>query len=215
MEEVVGVATAFERSHQRLDVLLLNANAITQTHKVTPDGFESNLAVGFVGRALLSLRLRPLLERTPNAMVLGVVGLNLDRLDLEAPAAAPGFSGMRALGWWQWAAQVFSREWNRRVPGVPSNTYMPGLVRTKILANEPQPMRLLVQVVQVFMGIPVERGGEELVTAVEDARHHQRRDVYYARTRMKGPRDLKERPGDGAALWTRTERWLARWLPAA
>ena len=208
MAGVRDVAASFLASHERLDALVLNANAITQDHTITPDGFEANLAIGYLGRALLAWELEGALARADRAQVISVVGLNLERLDLDDPSTARGFSSMKALGRWQWAAQVFAREWNRR--GLPAtNVYMPGLVRTKILANEPQPMRLFVQIASAIMGVPVDRGGEELATVVEEVRDRGHRDEYFARTRKKPRRDLGDRPGDGERLWALTERMLA------
>lgn len=210
MTDVVRVARAFEADHATLDLLVLNANSITQVHTLTDDGFEANLAVGFLGRAQLALSLRSLLSRTAGAQVFSVVGLNLARVDFDDPSGARGFSSMKALGRWQWAAQVFARAWYRRV-FIPMHAYMPGLVRTKILANEPQPMRFFVQLANRVMGIPVERGGSELVAAIRDARAHERLDGYYVRTRFKGRRALDDQPGDEERVWALAERLLAPW----
>jgi NAD(P)-dependent dehydrogenase (short-subunit alcohol dehydrogenase family) len=210
MAEVARIGREFCASHARLDLLLLNANAITQTHTRTREGFEANLAVGFLGRALLAWELAAALERTPASQVLSVVGLNLERLDFEDPSSARKFSSMKALGRWQWSIQLFTREWNRCSP-VPMNTYMPGLVRTKILASEPQPMRLIVKLANLLMGVPVGKSGEELAFVVDDVVKHGRRDGYYARKRFKGQRDLKEQPGDGPRLWDLTASMLASW----
>lgn len=211
MGEVRRLAAEFLASHARLDLLVLNANSITQQHARTRDGFEANLAIGYLGRVLLLWALEGVLRRTPGAQVLTVVGLNLERLDLDDPSTATGFSSMKALGRWQWAMQVFAREWNRRVPEVAMNVYMPGLVRTKILANEPQPMRLVVQLANFFIGIPVERSGAEVAAVVRDVQQHARRDAYFARTKLRPPRKLRERPDDGARLWALTERMLEPW----
>lgn len=208
MAAVAQAAVQFRQTANRLDLLLLNANSITQEHTLTSDQFESNFAVGYLGRVLLAWALEDLLRKTPSSQVLSVVGLNLLRLDFDDPSSARGFSSMKALGRWQWAMQVFAREWNRRSP-VAMNIYMPGLVKTKILANEPQPMRLFVQIANVIMGVPVLRAGQELYTVIEDIRTQNRRDSYYARTQPKPPRALKEQPGDGEKLWALTERLLA------
>lgn len=213
MSDVAALARDFTAAHQRLDLLCLNANAITQRHTLTADGFEANLAIGFFGRALLALALEPLLQRTAGAQVLSVVGLNLDRLDFDEPSTSRGFSSMKALGRWQWAMQLFTREWTR-LGKVTFNTYMPGLVRTKILANEPQPMRLFVQLANVFMGVPVSRSGDEVLAAVRDVTQHDRRDGYFNRTTFKGLRALDERPDDAARLWALTDKLLAPWRTA-
>ena len=110
---------------------------------------------------------------------------------------------------WQWAMQLYVREHTRRGREVPLNVFMPGLVRTKILANEPQPMRLFVQIMNLLIGITVERSATEVAAVLEDVRAHTRRETYFWRTEARGPRDLKERPGDGERLWTLTDQWLA------
>lgn len=213
MADVQQAAAQFLTAHDRLDLLLLNANSITQTYTRTRDGFEANLAVGYCGRVLLTWALQDQLQGTPSAQVLTVVGLNLDRIDFEDPSTSKGFSSMKALGRWQWAMQVFAREWNRRSK-VAMNVYMPGLVKTKILANEPQPMRLLVQLANLFVGVPVDKAGEEVLHVIADINQCQRRDAFYNRTKYKPLRDLREQPGDGARLWALTERLLQPWRTA-
>ena len=214
MGDVERVAAAFQAAHERLDLLLLNANAITQVHTRTPDGFEANFAVGHLGRVLLAWSLEDVLRRTAGAQVLTVVGLNLERIDFDDPSTPRGFTSMKALGRWQWAMQVFVREWNRRVP-VPMNVYMPGLVRTKILANEPQPMRLVVQIASALVGVSVAKAGDELARVAMQLRADGVKDAYYARTKRKPARNLREQPGDGARVWDLSERLLGPWRAPA
>lgn len=214
MASVQRLAAAFRKEHARLDLLLLNANSITQAHTRTAEGFEANWAVGYLSRVLLLWSLEDLLRAAPRANVLTVVGLNLERIDFDDPSTPAGFSSMKALGRWQWAMQVFAREWNQRVPEVSLNVYMPGLVKTKILANEPQPLRLFVKIAAALMGVPVERSGQELATVVSVVRSQSIRDGYFSRTKLQAPRALKDQPGDGEVLWERTQRWLAPWLSA-
>jgi NAD(P)-dependent dehydrogenase (short-subunit alcohol dehydrogenase family) len=210
MADVARVAAEFRARNDRLDALLLNANTITQTHTMTPDGFEANLALGYLGRALLAWHLEDRLGQTPGAQVLTVVGLNLQRLDFDAPSTAAGFSSMKALGRWQWAMQVFARAWNAP-SATPMNVYMPGLVRTKILAEEPQPMRLIVQIANLLVGVRVDRAGKELAGVVERVATSGARDAYFARTKLEPRRNLREQTGDGERLWALTERLLAPW----
>lgn len=211
MSDVQRLARSFCADHRSLDLLLLNANSITQTHVRTSEGFESNFAVGFLGRALLCQLLAGLLRSTPGAQVLTVVGLNLERIDFDDPSSERGFSSMKALGRWQWAMQVYARAWNAH-EAVPMNVFMPGLVKTKILANEPQPMRLIVQLANVFVGISVERSAHEITQVIDQATTDRLRDVYFSRTTLKPPRNLKDQPGDQARMWELTHRWLAQWL---
>jgi NAD(P)-dependent dehydrogenase (short-subunit alcohol dehydrogenase family) len=211
MADVRRVAESVCAKHSRLDALVLNANAITQERRLTSDGFEANLAVGYLGRALLQWRLDPLLARTPGSQVLTVVGLDHVRMDLADPQLARHYTARKALMRWQWAVQVLARESNRR-GACPVNVYMPGLVKTKILANEPQPMRALVQLANLFFGISVERSAEELVSVLERVAAGGIRDGYFSRTALKPPRDLRSTPEDGGELWSWTESTLQPWL---
>ena len=180
MADVRRAAQEIEaRIPEALDLLVLNANAITGHRVLTTDGFESNFALGYLGRALLSWALQDLMCRSRDSQVLSVVGLNLDRVDPIDPMPTRGFSSMAALGRWQWAAAMFCREWNHRLPSVAMNTFMPGLVRTKILNNEPQPMRLVVQIANFVMGISTRRSGDELVTVVETVQAVGYRDTHF------------------------------------
>lgn len=215
MADVARIADEFRSQHQHLDALILNANTITQTYERTAEGFERNFAVGYLGRALLALRLRDLLERTPGSRVISVVGLNLAPFDTTQAPTEQGFSSMKVLGQWQWAVQLFAREWARRVSQVGMATWMPGLVRTKILANEPQPMRIFVQIAQWIVGIPVEKSGRELAAAIEMVRNAAPGAAYVARTKDKGVRPLPEQPDDDAKLWQSTELALAPWLASS
>lgn len=205
------LAEAFRANHSTLDALILNANSITHTHTLTPEGFEANLAVGYVGRILLFRLLEDLLLQTPGSQVLSVVGLNLTPLDFSDPNQTRGFSSGRALGIWQWCMQVFACEYARRGQ-VALNLFMPGLVKTKILSNEPQPMRLLVQVMNVVMGISVETSAQEVSRALQVVQERSAKGEYISRGVLKPRRTLKLRPGDEARLWDQTEAWLRPWL---
>lgn len=211
MAEVHRLALEFKTGHSTLDLLLLNANTITQTYTRTSEGFEANFAVGYLGRALLALLLADRL-RAVKGSILTVVGLNLDRIDFDDPSSASGFSSMKALGRWQWAMQVFAREWNVREPRIAMHVFMPGLVKTKILANEPMPARLIIPIAKAIMGVPVEKSGLEVVTVIERCANESLRDGYFSRTKHAPRRDLKDRPGDQTYLWDSTRSWLRNWL---
>ncbi len=212
MAAIANLAHTLSVQLTRLDLLLLNANAIRQDHGHTTDGFEENLAIGFYGRALLALSLQDLLSNTPNSQILSVVGLNLQPFNIDEPPQR--FSSMKALGRWQWAIQVFAREWNVRGK-VPWNTWMPGLVKTKILANEPMPARLFVQFLSWFIAIPTERSASELCATIDAQRVHPRRDHYISRTKWENQRPLGEKQGDLGRIWEHAHDALRSWLQPA
>jgi NAD(P)-dependent dehydrogenase (short-subunit alcohol dehydrogenase family) len=198
----------FLAAHERLDFLFLNANAITQTRVLTSEGFEANFALGYLSRALMARRLEGVLAATPGSQILAVVGLNKSRLDFDDLTMASGFKGMEALGRWQWAMQVYAREWNAR-SRVPMNIYMPGIVKTKILDSEPSlVMRTVIKVAYAVRAVPAQQSAGYVVGVLRDVEEHHRRDAYYSVKKLKPRRDLGDLPGDQEALWELTERCL-------
>jgi NAD(P)-dependent dehydrogenase (short-subunit alcohol dehydrogenase family) len=199
----------FLAGHERLDFLFLNANAIAQRRELTSEGFERNFALGYLSRALLALELEDVLAATAGSQILSVVGLNKSRLDFDDLSMQQGFSGMKALGRWQWAVQVFAREFERRSP-VPMNIYMPGIVKTKILRSEPNVlMRTMIRAVYAVKAASVEDSAGYVLGVMRDIEDNGRRDAYYSVKTLKPRRDLEDQPGDQETLWTVTDALLA------
>jgi NAD(P)-dependent dehydrogenase (short-subunit alcohol dehydrogenase family) len=202
----------FLAAHGRLDFLFLNANAITQKRVLTGEGLEANLALGYLSRALMAQRLEGALAATPDSQILAVVGLNKSRLDFDDLTMAKDFKGMAALGRWQWAMQVYAREWNAR-SRVPMNLYMPGIVKTKILDSEPGLVtRTVIKAVYAVRAASVEQSASYVVDVLRDVEEHHRRDAYYSVRTLKPRRDLGDLPGDQEALWELTRELLQPYL---
>ena len=162
LAETRRAADELAAARGRLDLLLLNANAIVPDRRVTAEGFEWHLALVHLSRALLAWRLEAVLAATPSAQVLTVIGLDaapLDEADLSLDRG--DVRGMKALARAQWANQVFTHAWNQR-SSVPVSIYVPGLVRTKILADEPMPKRAIVAVMIRLIGVTTERAADNI-----------------------------------------------------
>ena len=208
MARVNDVADSFLAAHDRLDFLFLNANAITQQRLLTEEGYESNFAIGHLGRALLTWRLQGVLEATPGAQTMTVVGLNVEHLDFEDLTLERNFTAQAALARWQWAAQVFAGEFNQRSP-VPMNIYMPGLVKTKILADEPQPRRTVAKIMTTVIGIRTTKAAANVYSVHNEAARTGARGVTYAWKKQRAPLDLKLQDGDPGRVWEVTKTCLA------
>ena len=201
----------FLARHASLDFLFLNANAIAQQRIVTPEGFESNFALGHLSRALMALKLEPVLKATPGSQIMTVVGLNTEKLDYADVTIVRNYTSAKALARWQWSTRVFTKKYNTVSP-VAMNAYIPGLVRTKILANEPQPMRLVVKIMNLAIGIPVEKSAENVFTALNDVIKNQRRDAVYQWKDVKPSHARNMTSDDPQLLWDGTNQLLAPYL---
>ena len=54
---------------------------------------------------------------------------------------------------------------------------MPGLVKTKILANEPQPIRIFVKIMNMIVGISVEKAAEYIFSVINDVINLQKKEL--------------------------------------
>lgn len=204
-------ADEFAAAHDRLDLLLLNANAIVQERRVTSEGFEWHLALVHLSRALMARRLEPVLAATPSSQVLNVVGMDTAPLDEADLALERGdVRGMKALARAQWANQMFTHAWNQRA-AAPMGIFVPGLVRTKILANEPLLQRAFVAVMIRVIGVTPERAADNVVAAAEDVVANGRRDAYYWINKL-GKNRLAVAEGEPDRVWNLTDRLLAPYL---
>lgn len=192
----------FRAGHPTLDFLFLNANAIAQERAVTSEGFESNFALGHLSRALAALELEDVLS-VGAGQALTALGLERARPDFDDLSFAQGYASRRALGRWQWAAQVFAGEYSTRTL-VPMNVYVPGLVKTKILAGEPQPMRLVVKAANLVIGITPQRAADDVAAVIADVAANQRRAGYFMGRNVKPAPVLEEQAGDRSRLWDLT-----------
>ncbi|MFZ1616634.1 MAG: SDR family NAD(P)-dependent oxidoreductase [Flavobacteriales bacterium] len=211
MAEVRRAVDEVVSTVDRLDALVLNANHITQARRVTPDGFEANLAIGWLSRVLMMRGLDELLTAS-GGQVLSVVGMNLDRLETDDLALPGSPGGMRSLGQWQWAIQTYQRAWNAHT-AVPANTYMPGLVKTKILADEPERLqRLAIKVAMRVTARTPQASAEHLIAALDALSSTQARDHYVAVAKDKGQRDLKVSAADIDRIWETSNRATHPWM---
>ena len=85
MESIRQFAEEFKKKHKRLDVLTNNAGASFSKREVTPEGFERNFAVNYLGPFLLTHELLDLLKSSAPSRIINVSsGLAKDgKVDLD------------------------------------------------------------------------------------------------------------------------------------
>jgi NAD(P)-dependent dehydrogenase (short-subunit alcohol dehydrogenase family) len=209
LKEVNKAVDTFLSENTRLDLLLLNANAIANERIITQEGNEQNFAIGYLSRVLMIERFLDILEETPNAQILSVVGMDYSRIDFEDLTIEKDFTGRKGLTRWQWAMNVFTREYKNSVNNtVPLNLYMPGLVKTKILANEPQPGRTFVKIMNMIVGISVEKAAENIFSVINEITNkHKNGTCYSWKTERSFPK-VEMKDGDTKRLLEVTDKLL-------
>lgn len=96
--QVERVVDEIIASRAGIDALLLFANRINPRRTLTADGFERTFALYYLSRYLLSHKLTPLLERTPEPVIVSIAGVGVTKgsISWDDPHLARGYSAVRA-----------------------------------------------------------------------------------------------------------------------
>ena len=135
LAESAAFASRFAASHDRLDVLVLNAGALAHGYTATAEGNEVTLATHVLSQFVLTRELLPLLEASAPARVIVVAsgGMYTQPLDVDALDPAPeDYDGTVAYARCKRAQVVLAEEWTRRLLGtaVAVNAMHPGWADT-------------------------------------------------------------------------------------
>ena len=120
LDDVHAVADAFASGHDRLDVLVHNAGALTRRYTVTDDGTEVTVATQLVAPFLLSGLLLDRLRAAVPSRVIQVSsgGMYTQRFDLGSLEMGPeDYDGTVAYAKVKRAQLVLMHEWVRRLDG--------------------------------------------------------------------------------------------------
>ncbi len=135
LAETAAFAARFAAEHDRLDVLVLNAGALTPGYTLTAEGNELTLATHVLSPFLLTRALRPLLEAAAPSRVIVVAsgGMYTEPLDVAALDPEPAaYDGTKAYARCKRAQVVLAEEWTRELldTGVTFNAMHPGWADT-------------------------------------------------------------------------------------
>ena len=210
LASVRALAASFRASHDRLDVLVNNAGAISHERQTTVDGFELTFAVNHLAPFLLTSLLLDLLERSAPARVVNVAsaahgsaGIDFENLQFEHG----GYSLLKAYNRSKLANVLFTNELSRRLAGtgVTANSLHPGVVATNIWNNIPWFLQPLILPLRLFM-ITAERGGETIVHLAASAEVDGKSGGYYVKNRRVEPAPLALDQSAARRLWNESAR---------
>ena len=151
--EVRTLAEEFLSRHRRLDVLVNNVGAIVLRRKRSVDGIEMTLALNHLGYFLLTDLLLDVLRSSAPARIVNVSSAAHEsaRLDFDDLESRRRYGGYKAYSRSKLANVLFTYELARRLDGtgVTANALHPGLVATRLAANNGLPgvlVNLLIRV---------------------------------------------------------------------
>jgi NAD(P)-dependent dehydrogenase (short-subunit alcohol dehydrogenase family) len=157
---IIAFADEFNQDYRRLDALVNNAGVYTRERQTTPEGFELQFAVNYLGGFLLSHLLLDQLTASAPSRIVNVSssahkGGKIDFDDLQGERK---YAGYRAYSQSKLAQILFTVEFARRLAntGVTINACHPGVVKTNLgIQENPK----IVRVVRMFFKSPA-KGAE-------------------------------------------------------
>jgi NAD(P)-dependent dehydrogenase (short-subunit alcohol dehydrogenase family) len=135
-ESIRNFAKTFTSKYDRLDVLINNAGAVFFKRQTTHDGFESTLAVDYLGPFLLTHELLLLLKSSAPSRIINVSsGLHKSgKVDLDDLQSEKGYGGMKVYSNAKLMLIMFTYMLARRLEGtgITVNAVLPGFVATNL-----------------------------------------------------------------------------------
>ncbi len=226
LADVRRAAEVFRANHDRLDGLINNAGVMACPHATTVDGFELQIGTNHIGHFELTRLLMPALGAGSRVVALSSAGHRFSDVDLDDPNFEHSdYEPWVAYGRSKTANALFAVELDRRLRdrGAHAFSVHPGGIMTElgrhlteetiatlsasIPSDAPMQWKTVPQgaATTVYAATAPElaaRGGAYL----EDCAIAERNDAEGSRG---GIRSYAIDPERAAALWTRTEQWIA------
>jgi NAD(P)-dependent dehydrogenase (short-subunit alcohol dehydrogenase family) len=205
--------------YEKLQVLVNNAGAVFNSHRLTQDGIEQTWATNHLAPFLLTALLLDKLRSSAPARVITTSSyaskgarLPFDDLDGSRVYAHSRFArGFRRYGQTKLANIVFTMELARRLEGtgVDAYCYHPGNVATNFNHNNGPLMSLPMALIKPFSRSP-SKGAETLVWLAEspDVAGHSG-GFFFDMKQVEVPSGARE-PEVGKRLWEASEEQVAR-----
>jgi len=143
MKSVREAAAHIQAKYARLDGLINNAAVYKSKRVETADGLEMMFATNHLAHFLLTNLFLEKLKASAPARVINVTAPTTTKLNFDDLQGKQRFSGFSAFGASKMCNLLFSYELARRLAGtgVTSNALHPGLMKSNLMDDLPQPFR--------------------------------------------------------------------------
>lgn len=213
LDQVRGLAETYLRSDRPLHVLVNNAGVVMQRRTETIDGHETMFGVNHLAPFLLTNLLRPRLEESAPARVVGTASdahrWERKRLDFEDLDARKKFGPMVTYGRSKLSNILFTRELGRRLDPakITANCLHPGFVASDLGLNNGMVARVVFAVGRPFART-VEKGAETVVYLASAPEVARSTGGYFMDCKPHKPNFAARHDDDARRLWDVSARIL-------
>ena len=205
LEAVNAFLREYARSYDRLDLLVLNANAWVPNISVSSVGVDVVFTVGYLSRYLFSIRLNPLLEAGKDARVVHVSDARMIREIDYARLSRPDYGILKATLQSYAASALLAYFLNALdMTPVPHETMDPGVVNTRQIKERNIVVRALARLGGL---LEPEESGRRIVQHILQTRARDVASRYYS---LEKEKKLPEKLTGGNARFERLVAYSER-----
>jgi NAD(P)-dependent dehydrogenase (short-subunit alcohol dehydrogenase family) len=211
---VRALAARLRAQHGRIDVLANNAGLYLPSRQLSPDGFESMLAINHLGPFLLTHLLGDRLDGA-RVVTTSSIAHAIGRIGFDNLQGERRFIPIVQYGVTKLANILFTRELARRGRdrGVVATCFHPGAVATEFGQDEPGVMATVMRVVAPYILRTAAKGAETGIWLATDPAAAAISGSYCQDRRVRTPWSQGANDAIAAELWRFSER--ATGLPPA
>jgi NAD(P)-dependent dehydrogenase (short-subunit alcohol dehydrogenase family) len=200
MSSVRSAARAINRAGGRIEALINLAAVFVPRWQKTADGFELMLATNYFGPFLLTNLLRDRL--LGGGRVITVTAPSATRVDMERLFSKANFRSFHTFGATKALDLMMTFELARRAKrwDVRANAFHPGLVRSELMRDAPQPVRIFSRLISGS----AERTAQDLADLAISPAHAGTTGWFFKGTRRIDPPKSTIDQALQANLWRRT-----------
>jgi retinol dehydrogenase-14 len=214
LEGIRQAATAFKKTHQRLNVLVNNAGGLFTKRRLTPDGFEYTFALNHLNYFLLTALLLDMLKASAPSRIINISSNAHEnaKIDFENLQGEKRYRGLEAYGQSKLANLLFTYELARRLEGsrVTANAVHPGVVATGFARNNGLVYNIGTGIVgRLFFRTP-ERGAETSIYLASSPEVEGVSGKYFVDCKAVASRPQSYDRAAAEKLWQVSEELIAR-----
>ncbi len=213
LENVRKLATEFQRTHDRLHLLVNNAGCAYPRRTLTSDGFEATLAVNYLAPFLLTELLLDTLKASAPARIINVssaqhaiASIEFDNLQSERK-----FGNLRSYGQAKLAVLLWTYELARRLEGtrVTVNALHPGVTASNFVDGMSGPAALAMKLGKPFL-LTSEQGAQTTIYLATSPEVEGVSGKYFVKSHETKSSSRSYDQAVGARLWEMTEQLITR-----
>lgn len=205
LSQVRELAGKLHDDINQLDVLINNAGLITQTRRVTEDGYEYQFAVNHLAHFLLTQLSIDLLRKAPSGRIINVSSAahKMGKINFTDIHLENGFTPFKAYSQSKLANVLFTYGLCSRVfkEGLTANTLHPGVIGSRFGAGrDGRPTKPIMKLYQKLAKSP-QKGAETSVYLASSPEVENKSGGYYINKKASTSSKYSYDPDAATALW--------------